>query len=121
MTEKEREKLAVLLHRGAAGEWDFDMLANEFELGELLEWGFQERDLGVFPNGDEWADALGALPEGDRAPFQQMTFTLHDDQVEVVKQALTAAKGMGVFVDSPNENSNGNALARVCEVFLGQR
>ena len=58
------------------------------------------------------------LPSGDKAPFQQMTFTLHDEQAEQVTRALAAAKGMGPYVDSPNENSNGNALARVCETFL---
>lgn len=45
LTEKEREKLTVFLHKGAAGEWDFDVLANEFELVDLLDWGFEERDL----------------------------------------------------------------------------
>jgi len=120
LTEKEREKLAVYLHKGAAGEWNFDVLANEFELDELLDWGFTEWDLQIAPGDDEWADALGGLPDGDRAPFQQMTFTLHDDQAEVIKEALSASKGLGAFVDSQNENSNGNALARICEVFLGQ-
>lgn len=47
LSEKEREKLTVFLHKGAAGEWDFDKLANEFELDDLLEWGFQENELGV--------------------------------------------------------------------------
>jgi hypothetical protein len=46
-----------------------------------------------------------------------MTFTLHDAQAEQVKRAIDAAKEMGPF-DGPNENSNGNALARVCETFL---
>lgn len=45
LSEKEREKLTVFLHKGAAGEWNFDTLANEFEAGELLEWGFSEADL----------------------------------------------------------------------------
>ena len=45
LSEKERERLTVLLHRGAAGEWDFDTLANEFELDELLGWGFGEDEL----------------------------------------------------------------------------
>ena len=45
LSEKEREKLTVLLHKGAAGEWDFDTLANEFEFGELIEWGFDEKEL----------------------------------------------------------------------------
>ena len=47
-----------------------------------------------------------------------MTFTLHDEQAKQVKTALTAAKSLGPFVDSPNENSNGNALARIAETFL---
>ena len=45
LTEKEREKLTVFLHKGAAGEWDFDTLANEFEVPELLAWGFDEKEL----------------------------------------------------------------------------
>ena len=61
LSEKEREKLTVYLHKGASGEWDFDILANEFELDELLEWGFEEAELGMgfdpdsveFPEYDE--------------------------------------------------------------------
>lgn len=45
LTEKEREKLTVFLHKGAAGEWDFDLLANEFEFDDLLAWGFDEAEL----------------------------------------------------------------------------
>jgi len=45
LTEKEREKLTVFLHKGAAGEWDWDILANEFEFEELVEWGFEEQEL----------------------------------------------------------------------------
>jgi hypothetical protein len=58
------------------------------------------------------------LPDGDREPFQQMTFTLHDEQVESVRRAMSAADALGPYVGSPNENGNGNALARVCETFL---
>ncbi len=56
LTEKEREKLTVFLHKGAAGDWDFDMLANEFELDDLLEWGFEPPELDL----DLWA---GEPPE----------------------------------------------------------
>ncbi len=70
------------------------------------------------PDPDTWGAAFDGLPDEDRAPFQQMTFTLHDEQAEQVKSAIAAARGMGAFVDSPNENSNGNALARIAEVFL---
>ena len=51
LSEKEREKLTVYLHKGAAGEWDFDTLANEFELDDLLEWGFDKKELDL----DLWA------------------------------------------------------------------
>lgn len=47
LTEKEREKLTVYLHKGAAGEWDWDTLANEFEVAELQEWGFNEKELQI--------------------------------------------------------------------------
>jgi hypothetical protein len=60
------------------------------------------------------------LPDGDRQPFQQMTFTLHDSQVETVKAAIDKAKAAGDFDGSPNENSNGNALARIAEAYCGQ-
>ena len=118
LDEDERKKLTVFLHQGATGEWDFDLLANHFDVDDLLDWGFEDYQIGIQPDDNEWADAFGALPDVDRAPFQQMTFTLHDTQVETVKEALQASKGMGAF-ETENENSNGNALARVCELFVG--
>lgn len=53
LTEKEREKLTVFLHKGAAGEWNFDTLANEFDVDELIEWGFDYKELGIDPSGVE--------------------------------------------------------------------
>lgn len=47
LTEKEREKLTIYLHKGAAGEWNFDALANGFEVDELIEWGFRPDELGL--------------------------------------------------------------------------
>ena len=51
LTEKQREKLTVYLHKGAAGVWDFDTLANEWELDDLLDWGFDKHELDL----DLWA------------------------------------------------------------------
>ena len=67
---------------------------------------------------EKWQDAFGSLPDEDRAPFQQMTFTLHDSQAEIIKDALTKAKHEGNFTESENENSNGNALWWICEQYL---
>ena len=119
LTEKEREKLTIYLHKGATGEWDWDLLANEFEVEDLLDWGFEDFELGIIPDDDAWSDAFDKLPDEDRAPFQQITFTLHDDQAEEVKRALSLMKKIDDFEDSPNENSNGNAIAAICEIFAG--
>jgi hypothetical protein len=101
--------------------WDNNLLA--LELGELSDDGF-DLDLLGFDVDELGIDGFEAdeveMPElrsGDKEPFQQMTFTLHDDQVEQIKAACDIAKKMGEF-DSLNENSNGNALARVCETFM---
>lgn len=73
-----------------------------------------EESAGIVP--PDWSDAMGALPDGDKAPFEQMTFTVSTRQAETIREALARAKGMGSF-DSDNENSNGNALARIAEAY----
>ena len=43
--ERERE-LNVRLNKNT-GEWDFDVLANTFDVNDLLDWGFDERELSL--------------------------------------------------------------------------
>lgn len=62
--------------------------------------------------------AMPTLQSSDRQPFQQMTFTLHDVQADIVKRAMKRATELGAFTDGLNENRNGSALARICEIFL---
>jgi len=69
------------------------------------------------PSEDEWEDAFGDVPEGEKEPFQQKTFTLHDTQAETVDAAVQRAKDND-FSGTPNENSNGNALALICKHYL---
>lgn len=103
---------------------------DESVLGELLASIGDTGDIGdilsevaevagiELPDGDEWGEAFAALPDG--APTHtQMAFTLTEEQAETVRRALALAVDMGPFVDTGNENRNGNALARVCETFLG--
>lgn len=47
LTQKEVEELNIRLNKNIAGEFDFDILANEFEIDELKDWGFEEFELGV--------------------------------------------------------------------------
>ena len=101
--------------------WDDELLAIEF--AELADAGFDNLLTGFTQDkidalsGGEPLDGMPELPDGDKEPFQQMTFTLHDEQAEQVRAAMESAKALGPF-DSPNENSNGNAIARICEAFL---
>lgn len=122
-------RLGHAANRVAQLNLDFDpsVILADIEAGVNLDalWRPDELEALVKAAGvataDEWGAAIGGLPVGEKAPFQQMTFTVSDEQAEQVKAALDAAKKMGPFVETGNENSNGNALARVCEVFLNGR
>lgn len=125
MTEAQKRAYVIADNKLALNAgWDDELLA--LELGDLKDEGFDLSLTGF--SDDELArlviDAeetgMPDLASGDREPLQQMAFMLHDDQAETVRAALDVAKQMGAFVDTGNENSNGNALARVCELFLGQ-
>jgi hypothetical protein len=63
-------------------------------------------------------EAFDTLPTGPKGEFEQMMFTLHRDQAERVRAGLVAAKGRGSFGDTGNENSNGNALARLVDAAV---
>ena len=59
--ERERE-LNIRLNRNT-GEWDFDLLANYFEVGELTEWGFNEKELLGEVNKDFIEPEIEITPE----------------------------------------------------------
>ncbi len=103
------------------GEWDWEMLANEWDAEELNEWGLE------VPGFDMNADGLGTdftLPDGDKAPFQQMTFTLADEQATQIKNAIADIKETEEYKYAEtmgNENSNGNALYLIIMQWAEQR
>jgi hypothetical protein len=51
LSDKEVEELNIRLNKNT-GQWDFDVLANEFQLDDLLDWGFDKGELDL----DLWAD-----------------------------------------------------------------
>ena len=64
------------------------------------------------------------LPDGDKAPFQQMTFTLADEQAEQIKNAIADIKETEEYKYAEtmgNENSNGNALYLIVMQWAEQR
>lgn len=103
------------------GEWDWEQLANEWDAQQLADWGLDS------PGIDYNADELGTefcLPDGDKAPFQQMTFTLADEQAEQIKMAIADIKLTNEYKYSEtfgNENSNGNALYLIIMQWAEQK
>lgn len=57
----EMRELNVRLNKNQ-GQWDFDVLANNFELDDLLEWGFEKSDLNLdmyyAPEFDEYDESI---------------------------------------------------------------
>lgn len=120
--EKLRE--IVIKDNGSFGEWDMDMLANEWDDLPLKEWGV---DIGDWEQKDISPDDFGedfSLPSGDKQPFQQMTFMLSDFQAAEIKDALEEAKGLEAYktmITFGNTNSNGNAIALIIEQWIESR
>lgn len=120
LTEDQKKEFIIKDNVGF-GEWDWDMLANEWDSELLSEWGLD------LPGFDLNADSYGedfSLPDGDKAPFQQMTFTLADEQAEQIKNALEDIKKTEEYKYAEtmgNENSNGNALYLIIMQWAEQK
>ena len=94
------------------GEWDFNILKNDWNIEILENWGLEIIDDDININDIDISDNF-SLPDGDKAPFQQMTFTLADIQAEYIKNAIAQIKKTDDYKYCEtfgNENSNGNAL-----------
>ena len=100
--------------------WDLDTLRLEIETLQELDF-----DLGLLGFDDKVLDQLldidcelPDLPDGDRDPYQQKTFVLHDEQACSIDDAIKKAKSDPRIDTGINENSNGNAISWICEQFL---
>lgn len=72
LTDKQFEELNIRLNKNIAGNWDFDILANEFEQDELIEWGFEEKELvGLFIE-DKTDEELDDAPEPQKEAISKL-------------------------------------------------
>jgi hypothetical protein len=120
LTEKEQRQF-IIKDNVSGGEWNWEMLANEWHVEQLEEWGLDV--VGFDVDADEFCEDF-SLPDGDKAPFQQMTFTLADEQAEQIKNAIADIKQTEEYKYAEtmgNENSNGNALYLIVATWAGQR
>lgn len=65
LSEDEVKQLNIRLNKNIAGEWDHDVLANEFDVSDLKEWGFEEFELGGVPAEDDKDDDKGGAGSDD--------------------------------------------------------
>lgn len=120
LTEEEKQRFIIADNVGF-GEWDWEALANEWDTDLLEDWGLTYDALNIdeVDTSDEFS-----LPDGDKSPFQQITFTLGDEQAEVIKSAISDIKDSQdyKYVETfGNENSNGNALYLIVKQWVEQR
>ena len=117
----DQQKEFIVKDNVGFGEWDWDMLANEWDTDKLEDWGL---DLPIYFNDSDELGTDFSLPEGDKAPFQQMTFTLADEQAEQIKNAIADIKQTEEYKYCEtlgNENSNGNALYLIIMQWAEQK
>jgi hypothetical protein len=119
LTEDQQRQFIIKDNVGF-GEWDWEMIANEWDAEQFDEWGL---DLPGFDNVDHLGEHF-TLPDGDKSPFQQMTFTLADEQAEKIQNAIKDIKQTEEYKYAEtmgNENSNGNALYLIIMQWAEQR
>lgn len=118
---EEQQKEFIIKDNVGFGEWDWEQLANEWEIEQLSDWGL---DLPIeIADSDEYGDEF-SLPDGDKAPFQQMTFTLADEQAAQIQNAIADIKLTQEYKYAEtfgNENSNGNALYLIIMQWAEQK
>ena len=106
LTEELKQEYRIRDNKtGEIAEWDFEILEEDFEPEELVAMGFPDESEGL-------SDAFN-LPEGEKGPLQQITFTLANEQAEYIKNIISDIKQTEEYkyVETyGNENGNGNAL-----------
>jgi hypothetical protein len=118
---EEQQREFLIKDNVSGGEWDWDILANEWNVEEITSWGL---DLPIYFNDSDELGTDFSLPDGDKSPFQQMTFTLADKQAEQIKNAIADIKQTEEYKYCEtlgNENSNGNALYLIIMQWAEQR
>lgn len=119
--ESEAQEYADMTADNQIAMWaEFD---NNMLMSEIPELGDMDLDMLGMKDLKLDIDEVGMpeLASGEKSPFQQMTFTLADEQAEQLKQALEKAKKTEEYnyIETfGNENSNGNAIYCIIQGWL---
>lgn len=115
----EQRRAYTLAHNKLTMNSDFDIDILNIELEDLEidmeQFGF---DLGIL-DSNEYGTEFN-LPEGDKSNLEQITFTLANEQAELIKSALELVKDE-ITETFGNENKNGNAIYEVVRQWVEQK
>lgn len=59
LTQKESDELNIRLNKNT-GDFDIDILANQWEIEDLVDWGFTPEELHILPEEDSQQESEGA-------------------------------------------------------------
>lgn len=114
LTEEQVAKLRLLDNKLNESDWDYDLLSQELEDLDLfdftLDWGIISPD----NFGEDFE-----LPDGEKSEIEQMTFTLHREQAELIRYAISIVEEC--VENFGNSNKNGNALYEVVRQWAEQK
>jgi hypothetical protein len=106
----------------ALSGWDVDLI--RVELNALQISGYDIQQLGFdVAQLSEWSvgvltTEMPPLPNGQKNPYQQMTFIVHESHVETIKKAIDKGiKKLTPELRADNKNKNGAALWVICKSF----
>ena len=117
---EEKKKEFIIKDNVQFGSHDWSELANNWDVDLIQEWGL---DIIGFDNVEDLGEGF-SLPDGDKSPYQQMTFTLADEQATQLKNAIEEIKRTEEYKYAEtmgNENSNGNALYLIVMQWAEQK
>lgn len=106
---------------GERSEWDYNELGGE--LDDLLP-DFKMEDFGFDLGTDDEFGTDFDLASGDKTTSSTMSFSLSQDQADIIKDAIGKMKGTERYKNYQNDNngnSNGNALFLVVDEWLQQQ
>lgn len=89
LSDKQLHELNIRLNKNT-GYWDDDILANIWELDDLFEWGFTEKELGIAEKIENSEETDGNSAENRKNPAKMtITFENSDDLQQAENRIAT--------------------------------
>lgn len=116
LTDKEYQEYNIRSNKNT-GSWDFDILANNFEYDDLINWGFKEKELDPDLWNEKTIEELDEIPEIEKTAISKRSdLFLIDGKHKILcgdsneeddaKLLMDGNKGRLLFT-SPSYNMNG--------------